>query len=599
MQTSHGLSFLGRIVFVAFLAITTGCATLEVTPKLLPDVSRGPVPARLGVQVEGDKLKKLFADPSQNKLGIAPGQMFKEVVLLPPDTRYSAPQEVLDQFGTDLILQLQVADAKGGGGANIYALFGAIWVPSATSEVTLTLEGNLRDAHSGRLIWSGTESFHVADHFVPAYDMEDRIAGLTMRAYHNAVLKVFERVLPQLADYQPGGVPMMMARRGSVALSQVEKELKAFEEQERQIEEQKQEEQKKLAAIQQQVEQKKRQIEGESKNRVGSSAALSRVEKELTALEEQERQITEQKQEEQKKLAAVQQQLEEKRKRIEEENRRAQEEKKKLARAMAKSVQPITLKANRYALVIGVEQYRERIPRADFAARDAQALAHFLTKSAGYPEENVVVRLNDQASKSDLEKYFEGWIKNHVDASSSLLIYFSGHGTPQTTTGEAYLVPYDGDPGFIEQTGYPLKRLYEILEKLPTKNIVVMLDSCFSGAGARSVLAQGAKPMVLSEGVTNTGTKAIVFSATSGSNISVAYQEKKQGLFTYYALQGLAGEADLNGDGGIEIQELFDYLKPQVQRVARRIYNTEQVPQLIIPLPLLSQPSVRFIELDK
>jgi len=56
------------------------------------------------------------------------------------------------------------------------------------------------------------------------------------------------------------------------------------------------------------------------------------------------------------------------------------------------------------------------------------------------------------------------------------------------------------------------------------------------------------------------------------------------------------GDADGNGDGAIDIQELYEYLKPQVQRVARRTYNTEQVPQLIIPPSLASQAPTKLVE---
>ncbi|MDE3224584.1 MAG: caspase family protein, partial [Nitrospirota bacterium] len=332
------------------------------------------------------------------------------------------------------------------------------------------------------------------------------------------------------------------------------------------------------------IEEKKKRIEEEKKSRVGSSVSLSQAEKELKALEEQERQVEEQKKE-QRKLAAVQQQIEEKKKRIAEEKQK-----------LEKAAQPIAPQANRYAIVVGIEQYRERIPKAEFAVQDAKDMAQFLTRQGGYREENVIVRLNEQATKSDMEKYFEAWLKNNVDANSSLFIYFSGHGAPKADTGEAYIVPYDGDPAFIEQTGYPLKRLYQTLEKLPTKHIVVMLDSCFSGAGGRSVLAKGAKPMVLTvEGMAGS-SKAVVLAATSGSNLSLADQETGHGLFTYYALQGMGGEADANGDGTIDVQELFEYLKPQVQRVARRTYNTEQVPQLIIPPALSAQPPVTLIQ---
>ena len=150
-----------------------------------------------------------------------------------------------------------------------------------------------------------------------------------------------------------------------------------------------------------------------------------------------------------------------------------------------------------YAIVIGIEQYRQKLPRADFAAHDAGIVSAYLTKSLGYPEENVITLLNDQALKSDLEKYFDRWLSNNVEEDGRVFIYFSGHGAPDAKNGDAYLVPYDGDPTFIAETGYAVTRLYESLGKLKAREIVVVLDSCFSGAGGRSVLAKGAKPLVM------------------------------------------------------------------------------------------------------
>ncbi|MBM4135119.1 MAG: caspase family protein, partial [Nitrospira sp.] len=155
-------------------------------------------------------------------------------------------------------------------------------------------------------------------------------------------------------------------------------------------------------------------------------------------------------------------------------------------------------KVNGYAVVIGIEQYREKLPKADFADRDAKLVGEYLTKMMGYPEENVVVRTNDKASMNDFVKYLESWLPSNVEKNSSVFIYYSGHGAPNPRTGDAYLVPYDGDPSFIDSTGYPVKRLYAALDKLPVNDVTVVLDSCFSGAGGRSVLAEGARPMVLS-----------------------------------------------------------------------------------------------------
>jgi len=238
-------------------------------------------------------------------------------------------------------------------------------------------------------------------------------------------------------------------------------------------------------------------------------------------------------------------------------------------------------KKNAYAIVIGVEKYRQKLPKADYADNDARVMAEYLTKVMGYPEENIVMLINDRAAKSDFEKYLGKWLPNNVEKDSSVFIYYSGHGAPNPTTGDAYLVPYDGDPSFIEETGYPLKRLYAKLDKLPAKEIIVVLDSCFSGAGGRSVLAKGARPLVMNmDKQVFHSDRIAILSASSGSQISSTHEEKGHGLFTYFLLKGIK-------EGNTQLGTLYNYLKPQVERIARKTYNNEQTPGLIAPKELL------------
>ena len=102
--------------------------------------------------------------------------------------------------------------------------------------------------------------------------------------------------------------------------------------------------------------------------------------------------------------------------------------------------------------------------------------------------------------------------------NGTVFIYYSGHGAPNPKNKDAYLVPYDGDPSFIDQTGYSLKRMYDALGKLPAKEVIVALDSCFSGAGGRSVLAQGARPLVMNlQNAFSLSQNMIILSAASGT----------------------------------------------------------------------------------
>ena len=143
-------------------------------------------------------------------------------------------------------------------------------------------------------------------------------------------------------------------------------------------------------------------------------------------------------------------------------------------------------------------------------------------------------------------------------------------------------MPYDGDPPLIEQTGYSLKRLYKNLNKLPAKEIVVVLDSCFSGAGGRSVIAKGARPLVMNiDKQVFHSDRIAILSASSGSQISSTHEKEGHGLFTYFLLKGIK-------DGNSELGTLYNYLKPQVERIARKTYNNEQTPGLIAPKGLLN-----------
>jgi len=237
---------------------------------------------------------------------------------------------------------------------------------------------------------------------------------------------------------------------------------------------------------------------------------------------------------------------------------------------------------NAYAIVIGIENYRQKLPKADYATHDAQTVTEYLTRVMGYPEENVVTLANDRAALGDFVKYFEKWLPNNVEKDSTVFIYYSGHGAPNIKNGDAYLVPYDGDPTFITETGYPIARLYESLGKLKAKEITVVLDSCFSGGGGRSVLAKGARPLVINlQGNMVLSRNITIMSASTGEQISSTYDEKGHGLFTYFMLKGIRDEDVVKPDGSIKMDELFGYIKPQVERIARKQYNNEQTPQLI------------------
>jgi WD40 repeat protein len=172
------------------------------------------------------------------------------------------------------------------------------------------------------------------------------------------------------------------------------------------------------------------------------------------------------------------------------------------------------------AVVIGVESYQS-VPRSDYSDADARLVKAYL-QALGIPERNIEFLVDSRATKSALEKTFEAWLPNHVKKGSRVVVYYSGHGAPEPASGDAYLVPFDGDPNYLANTGFPLKRLYADLGRLDVRQVVVVLDACFSGAGGRSVLAKGARPLVTVSDAGQLPFNVAVLSAAQGSQISTS-----------------------------------------------------------------------------
>ncbi|MDF1594042.1 MAG: caspase family protein, partial [Desulfobacterales bacterium] len=202
---------------------------------------------------------------------------------------------------------------------------------------------------------------------------------------------------------------------------------------------------------------------------------------------------------------------------------------------------------------------------------DAMLVKDYI-KALGVKERNIELLTDEKATLSGIMKSIEAWLPNKLKKDGNVFVYYSGHGSPDPVTGEAFIVPYDGDPNYLAVTGYPLKRLYENLAKLEAKEIIVVLDSCFSGSGGRSVPAKGTRPLVMMAATEVASTNMAVLTATQGSQISTSSPEKGHGVFTYYFLKALK-------EGKMNLAEIYETIKPQVEDEAKRL-NVRQSPSI-------------------
>ena len=237
------------------------------------------------------------------------------------------------------------------------------------------------------------------------------------------------------------------------------------------------------------------------------------------------------------------------------------------------------------AVVLGVVQYRN-IDRATYAKRDAAVFKEYAVNVLGVPDDrnHLYFKTDEEVTKGEFEKLFTagGWLERRAQPTSDVYVFYSGHGAPEISKRSPYLIPSDGDANYPTQTGFGLDRLYEELGKLPVRSVTVFLDACFSGGTReKKMLLAIAKPAYLEvENPALLSEKMVAFAASSGDQISSGYPDKRHGLFTYFLLKGLRGDADRDNDRAITVEELEAYLVANVKRTAGQL-DREQTPQVM------------------
>jgi hypothetical protein len=246
-----------------------------------------------------------------------------------------------------------------------------------------------------------------------------------------------------------------------------------------------------------------------------------------------------------------------------------------------------------WGLIIGIENYAN-LPKVNYARKDALIIKDYFIKLLGVPEENIIMLVDSDATRARIEGYLKQYIPANVSPETTLYVYFAGHGAPDLDKGNPYLVPFDGDIRFLGNTGYPLKRFYDDIDELKIRRSYVFLDSCFSGLASRAaeMLIKGARPVLMhSKEIQLDHAKIVALSATSAGQVSNSFPKTEHGLFTYYLLRALEGEADSDDDRWLSVKEVYEYVRRHVSRESKKMGH-EQTPMITPPTDKLKDIAI-------
>lgn len=242
------------------------------------------------------------------------------------------------------------------------------------------------------------------------------------------------------------------------------------------------------------------------------------------------------------------------------------------------------LHGEHWAVVVGVSEYKDsRVPSLRYASHDAREFYRWLTSPQGgrYAPARVKLLIGEDATARNIRAALFEWLKQAIE-EDVVTIFFAGHGSPESpdSPDNLYLLPYDVDYNSLPSTAFPMWDIETALKRhIKAKRVIVIADACHSGGIGESFNVarradRGLKVIPVSSGIESLSKIAEGICVITASGDGELSQEGHQwgrghGVFTYYLLEGLIGQADTSRDGRVSLGELTLYVSQEVRRATK------------------------------
>jgi len=234
---------------------------------------------------------------------------------------------------------------------------------------------------------------------------------------------------------------------------------------------------------------------------------------------------------------------------------------------------PRKLYRESWAVIIGVNDY-QNWPKLRYAVNDANGIEEALVNRFGFPRDHVRKLLNGDATRQRILQVLGDELSDSrkVEREDRVFFFFAGHGATRTLEGGrqiGFIIPADADQSNYYSTAISMTALREAADLIPAKHVYFVMDSCYSGLAMTRGSGEFAKDRSYLEEVTRRTARQIL--TAGGADQQVADDGPGgHSVFTWALLQGLEGQADLDGNGVITASELGAYVSPIVSSFARQ-----------------------------
>lgn len=221
--------------------------------------------------------------------------------------------------------------------------------------------------------------------------------------------------------------------------------------------------------------------------------------------------------------------------------------------------------SNSWALIIGINKYAHVSPLAH-ATNDATAVADLLENRFGFVKDNIMLLLDDAATRDEIRKSFIKFTKhNEVHPDDRLLVFFAGHGhTVRGKRGEVgFLVPADGKADDLDSL-IRWDELTRNADLIPAKHILFLMDACYGGLALLRTPAFGSMRFLAD--MLQRYTRQVLTAGKADETVADGNGVRPgHSIFTAHLLNALEGSAATE-DGVITANSVMAYVYDRVGR---------------------------------
>ena len=232
-----------------------------------------------------------------------------------------------------------------------------------------------------------------------------------------------------------------------------------------------------------------------------------------------------------------------------------------------------------WLLLVGVNRYQDpHLPDLQYSSIDCQGLSEAIADAAvAFSQKQIQVHHDntiDQPTLATVESSLEE-IVTQAQSQDTILFYFSGHGFQEPDYQRAVLCLADTQKDDLLATGLGLQKLLDSLSRCAAREQLVWLDACHSGkmtlrgtsSASSTVTLENPTSQLVSvlrqQAARSSGFYALL--SCDRDQRSWEFPELGHGVFTYYLMRGLRGEAT-NAQGAISADSLYRYVYYQTLR---------------------------------